>query len=275
MNQSFRELEILEIARTSGKVTVDGLAARFDVTVQTIRRDLTNLANAGRLERVHGGAVLPSGVRNIRYEERRQVNADAKEAMAQRCAAQIPDGSALFLNIGTSTEALARALSGHDGLMVVTNNLNVATIMTGNPRCTVLLTGGKPRPEDGGLTGPVAVHMLADFRFDIAILGCSAISQDGNAFDFDMDEVSVSQTAIARASQSWLLADHSKFQRNAPIRIAPLTTFDQIFTDQSPDLHSDVLSTLRGRLVQTVEHTETPQPASGNTLASNPIPVSK
>ena len=115
MHSSFRDREILEIARTEGKVTVEGLAAHFDVTVQTIRRDLTQLANAGRLERVHGGAVLPSGVRNIAYEERSRVNAEAKVAMAQTCAAEISNGSALFINIGTSTEALARALLGHDG----------------------------------------------------------------------------------------------------------------------------------------------------------------
>lgn len=235
MSLGIRELEILEIARQSGKITVDGLADHFGVTVQTIRRDLTNLANAGRLERVHGGAVLPSGIRNIHYEERRQVNASEKEAMAQACAAQIPNGSALFLNIGTSTEALARALAGHDGLLVVTNNLNVMSILAANPRCTVLLTGGKPRREDGGLTGPVAVQMLEGFRFDIAILGCSAISQDGGVFDFDMDEVMVSRTAMSRSRAKWLLADHSKLQRHAPVRIGGLNNFDRMYTGHATD----------------------------------------
>ncbi len=234
MHSSFRDREILEIARTEGKVTVEGLAAHFDVTVQTIRRDLTQLANAGRLERVHGGAVLPSGVRNIAYEERSRVNAEAKVAMAQACAAEIPNGSALFINIGTSTEALARALLGHDGLLVVTNNLNVAQILSGNERCDVLLTGGKPRPEDGGLVGPIAERMVRDFAFDYAILGCSAISADGAAYDFAMDEISVSQAAHIGARETWLLADHSKFQRNAPARILDFTDVDRLFTDALP-----------------------------------------
>ncbi|MBO9477851.1 DeoR/GlpR transcriptional regulator [Shimia sp. R11_0] len=240
MRNSFREREILDIARSSGKVTVEGLAAHFDVTVQTIRRDLTQLANAGRLERVHGGAVLPSGVRNIAYEERSRVNAEAKAAMAQACAAQIPNGSALFINIGTSTEALASALLGHDGLLVVTNNLNVAQILSGNERCDVLLTGGRPRPEDGGLVGPIAMRMVQEFAFDIAVLGCSAVAESGTAYDFAIDEIVVSQTAHAAARETWLLADHSKFQRNAPTRILDFTEVDRLFSDALPEALTQV-----------------------------------
>ncbi|TCK98925.1 DeoR family transcriptional regulator [Shimia isoporae] len=231
MHSSFRERDILEIARTQGKVTVEALAAHFDVTVQTIRRDLTQLANAGLLERVHGGAMLPSGVRNIAYEERRRVNAEAKDAMAAQAAKSIPNGSAVFVNIGTSTEALAQALLGHDGLLVVTNNLNVARILSANERCEVLLTGGRPRAEDGGLVGPVAAQMVSGFAFDYAVLGCSALSEDAEAFDFDIDEITVSQTAVARASEVWLLADQSKYQRHAPVRIAGPEAFDRLYTD--------------------------------------------
>ncbi len=240
MLSSFREREILDIARTEGKVTVEGLAAHFNVTVQTIRRDLNEMANAGRLERVHGGAVLPSGVRNIAYEERGRVNADAKAAMAARCAADIPNGSALFINIGTSTEALASALLGHDGLLVVTNNLNVARILSGNARCSVLLTGGRPRAEDGGLVGPVAARMVEGFAFDYAIIGCSAVSDAGAAYDFDIDEIAVSQAAMAGARETWLLADHSKFQRNAPARIVDFSNVDRLFTDTLPDALAEV-----------------------------------
>lgn len=235
MRNSFREREILDIARDSGKVTVEGLAAHFDVTVQTIRRDLTQLANAGRLERVHGGAVLPSSVRNIAYEERNRVNAEAKVAMARACAAQIPNGSSLFINIGTSTEALASALLHHDGLLVVTNNLNVAKTLSGNEGCDVLLTGGRPRPEDGGMVGPIAVRMVQDFAFDYAILGCSAVSPQGAAYDFAIDEISVSQAARATAQETWLLADHSKFQRTAPTRILDFDEVDRLFTDTLPE----------------------------------------
>lgn len=160
MSQTFRHPEILEIARRDGKVTVDGLATHFGVTLQTIRRDLTDLAEAGRLERVHGGAVLPSGTRNIGYEERRTLNPGAKAAIARACAARIPDNCSLFLNIGTSTEAVAQELLHHDNLMVVTNNMNVANILVANPNCEIVVTGGHLRRADGGLVGTLATDTI-------------------------------------------------------------------------------------------------------------------
>ena len=234
MTQNFRHPEILDIARRDGRVTVDGLAAHFGVTLQTIRRDLTDLAEAGRLERVHGGAVLPSGTSNIAYEERRALNAAAKAAMARACAARIPNGIALFLNIGTSTEAVARALEDHENLMVVTNNMNVATILGAHPGCQVIVTGGQLRPADGGLVGPLAADSIARFRFDMAVIGCSALDDRGDLLDYDLQETSVSQAVLRLSRQTIVVADHSKFARTAPVRIASLCDVDTLITDRAP-----------------------------------------
>lgn len=231
MSQTFRHPDILEIARSEGKVTVDGLAQRFGVSVQTIRRDLTDLANAGRLTRVHGGAILPSGIRNIVYEERRQLNSTAKEVIARTAARMIPNNACIFLNIGTTTEALARELGTHENLIVVTNNINVAQIFGANARCQIVLTGGTLRPSDGGLVGDMAAATLDSFKFDLAVIGCSGIDPDGELLDFDLQEVIVSQRALARARSSIVLADGSKFTRTAPIRIASLADVDTIVTD--------------------------------------------
>jgi DeoR family transcriptional regulator, glycerol-3-phosphate regulon repressor len=129
MSQTFRQPDILEIARKEGRVLVEDLAVRFGVTVQTIRRDLSELADSGKLQRVHGGAIIASGTSNIGYEDRRILNEDAKTEIARACVAQIPNGASVFLNIGTSTEAVARALLTHQKLMVVTNNMNVARFL--------------------------------------------------------------------------------------------------------------------------------------------------
>jgi DeoR family glycerol-3-phosphate regulon repressor len=231
MTQSFRHPEILDIARREGKVTVEGLAAQFGVTLQTIRRDLTELAEAGRLERVHGGAVLPSGTANIRYEERRSLNAEAKRAIARACAAKIPDGISLFLNIGTTTEAVAQELLHHENLMVVTNNMNVAQILGANAGCQIILTGGQLRPTDGGLVGSLAAEPLRRFRFDMAVIGCSALDAGGDMLDFDLQEVIVSQTALRQARKAILVADHAKFARSAPARIAALSDMNTVVTD--------------------------------------------
>ncbi len=232
MSQTLRHPEILEIARREGKVTVEGLAQHFGVTLQTIRRDLTELAEGGQLERVHGGAVLPSGTANIGYEERRRLNGEAKSAMGRACAALIPNDSALFLAIGTSTEAVARALLGHRNLLVVTNNINVANILLANPAAQVVLTGGTIRRSDGGLVGPLTVQTIRQFKFDVAAIGCSALDEDGDLLDFDIEEVGVNQAILAQARRTLLVADHSKFQRAAPARIASLRQIDSFVTDR-------------------------------------------
>ena len=235
MSQSFRKPDILEIARAEGKVTVEGLAERFDVTVQTIRRDLTELANAGKLERVHGGAVLPSGVSNILYEERRRINEQAKSAIAQACAAAIPDDASVFLDIGTTTEAVARALMDHRDLMVVTNNINVATTLTANPEFEIIVAGGTLRRADNGLVGNLTARTIENFKFDIAVLGCSALDVDGDLLDFDIQEVLVGQTLLTRSREVFVVADHSKFQRGAPVRIGSLRDVHRFFTDRAID----------------------------------------
>ncbi len=232
MVQSFRERDILEIARNEGKVTVEGLASRFGVTVQTIRRDLGDLADQGRLERVHGGAVLPSSVANIGYEDRRGLHDTAKDDIARRCAQAIPNGASLFLNIGTSTEALASALLYHQDIMVVTNNLNVANILAANSDCQIVIAGGTLRRSDGGIVGSIAIETIEQFKVDIAVVGCSALDEDGDLLDFDVQEVSVSKAIIRQSRNTFLVADHSKFQRNAPVRIASLRDISTIFTDK-------------------------------------------
>ena len=231
MAQTFRHPDILETARRQGKVTVEGLAEQFGVTLQTIRRDLTELAEAGKLERVHGGAILPSGTTNILYDERRILNQAAKSAIARSCAARIPNGSSLFLNIGTTTEAVARELLHHRDLMVVTNNMNVANILAANRECEIILTGGTLRRVDGGLVGSLTVSTIRQFKFDFAVIGCSAMDAEGDILDFDIQEVGVSQTIIAQARKAFLVSDKSKFRRSAPARIASLSAIDTFFTD--------------------------------------------
>ncbi|QPM92439.1 DeoR/GlpR family DNA-binding transcription regulator [Pseudooceanicola algae] len=231
MSQTIRLPEILEIARRDGKVTVEQLADHLGVTLQTIRRDLSELAEAGKLERVHGGAVLPSGTINIAYEERRQLNAEGKTAMARACAAMIPEDCAIFLNLGTSTEAVATELLHHRNLLVVTNNMNVANILTRNPDCEVIVTGGSLRQSDGGLIGDITTAAIRKFKFDIGIIGCSAIDQDGDILDFDLREVGVSQTILHQSRRAMLIADQTKFKRTAPARIGSLSDIDVLFTD--------------------------------------------
>ena len=236
MSQTFRHPEILDIARTNGKVTVDGLADHFGVTQQTIRRDLKDLTDEGKLERVHGGAVLPSGTTNIKYEERRALNMREKSVMARACASRVPDNISLFVNLGTTTEAVARELIHHRNLMLVTNNMRVANILIQNESCQIIMTGGSLRRSDGGLVGSIAEAAILQFKFDLAIISCSALDQDGDILDFDVQEVSVSRAIIRQSRKVILVADHTKFARSAPAKIASLADVDIFVTDRTlPD----------------------------------------
>lgn len=232
MARSLRQSDILDLARTEGRVMVEDLAQRFGVTLQTIRRDLGELADEGRLDRVHGGAILKAGVANIGYAERRSMNATAKAAIARICAAAIPDNSSLFLNIDTTTEAVARALLGHRNLTVVTNNLNVANILATSDSCDVIVAGGMLRRSDGGLVGDLTSEAVQTFKVDFAVIGTSALDEDGDLLDFDSQEVRVSRAILRQSRQAFLVADHSKLSRAAPVRIASLGDLTAIFTDR-------------------------------------------
>ena len=228
---SLRQSEILEIARAEGRVMVEALSARFTVTLQTIRRDLSDLADAGLLDRVHGGAVRRVGVANVGHEARRRTNEAAKTAIARACAAAIPDNCSVILNFGTTTEAVARELLQHSNITAITNNLNVANTLAANPGCEVIVTGGTLRRSDGGLVGHLTIDFFSHFKVDFAVIGASALDADGDILDFDLAEVRVSKAIIARARHTCLVADNSKFARTAPARIASLSEIAAFYTD--------------------------------------------
>lgn len=233
MALNIRQLEILELARQTGHVAVDELAGHFDVAVQTIRRDLSELADQGMLDRVHGGAVMPSGVTNIGYAERRRMGEEAKAAIARACAAEIPDNSSVIINIGTTTEAVARELLGHRNLTVITNNMNVANILVANDSCEIVVAGGALRRSDGGLVGDLTTEFMAQFKPDFAVIGTSALDSDGDLLDFDMAEVRVSRAIVAQARRAFLVTDLSKLERSAPMRIISMRDLDTVFVDRT------------------------------------------
>lgn len=249
---SSRQSGIVELAKARGRVMVDDLARHFDVTPQTVRRDLNELCDRGRLVRVHGGALYPSTNENLQYENRRQIAADAKAAIGKVAAEIIPDNASLFINIGTTTEAVARALLQHRNLLVVTNNINVANILRASPTAEVVLSGGVVRHSDGALVGDAAVDFFNRFKVDFAVIGASAIDEEGSLLDFDMREVRVAQAIIANAKSVVLVADATKFQRSAPMRIAHISQVETFITDRCEvEGFAQMLESHRVRLIET------------------------
>jgi DeoR family transcriptional regulator, glycerol-3-phosphate regulon repressor len=228
-----RQAELLEAVKAQGSMTVESLAERFGVTLQTVRRDINLLAEAGLLARFHGGARLPSSTtENIAYRERQRMNEGAKRAIARAVAARVPDGCSIIVNIGTTAEAVARELAhARRGLRVITNNLNVAAILADKPDFEVIVTGGVVRSRDRGVVGEAAVEFIRQFRVDIGLIGISGLEADGTLRDFDYREVKVARAIIEQSRQVWLAADHSKFNRPAMVEVAPLSAVDMLFTD--------------------------------------------
>lgn len=231
---NFRQSRIMAHAREVGRVDIEALSGTLEVTPQTIRKDVNDLADRGLLNRVHGGAVYPSTVSNFGYDSRRVLAADAKAHIGHRAAELIPDNSSVMLNIGTTTEQVAMALRQHRGIMAITNNLNVANILRDARDAQVILAGGMVRSSDGGIVGEATVSLINQFRADFAVIGASAIDDDGTILDFDYREVQVARAIMANARRTILVADNLKFQRNAPVRIGELSDIDYFVTDKLP-----------------------------------------
>jgi DeoR family glycerol-3-phosphate regulon repressor len=234
MTPSMRQAKIVELAREHGEVTVESLVEAFGVTPQTIRKDLNILCERGSLKRTHGGAMHPSGVENVEYEARRQIATNEKRAIGEAAAKLIPDNASLIINIGTTTEAVSQALSEHRGLMVITNNINVANRLRVVPSVEVVIASGVVRPSDGGIVGEAAVDFIRQFKVDFAVIGVSAIDSDGALLDFDYREVKVAQAIIANARHVIVVSDSTKFTRTAPVRIGHLSQAHSFITDACP-----------------------------------------
>ena len=229
---SERQNRILTLARENGRVEVDVLSSSFEVSPQTIRKDLNVLCDRQLLQRVHGGAIVGSGIENVSYEARRLLAPGPKRAIGKKTADLIPDNSSLLINIGTTTEQVAHALKDHRGLLVISNNVNAVDIMKNFLGVELIIAGGQVRRSDGGIVGGAAVDFINQFKADFAVVGVSALDEDGSLLDYDLREVRVAQAIIRNARHVILVTDAMKLERNAPVRIGHISQINTIVIDK-------------------------------------------
>ncbi|MEA3544648.1 MAG: DeoR/GlpR family transcriptional regulator [Thermodesulfobacteriota bacterium] len=253
MNQ--RQQEILTLVQQQSFVSVETLAQNFNVTPQTIRRDINTLCDKQLLTRYHGGVGLSSSVENVEYATRQVMNLGEKRQIAKMTVAHIPDRASIFINIGTTTEEVAKALLNHSDLRIITNNLNVAAILRSNPGFEIIIAGGVVRQRDGGITGEATIDFIRQFRVDFGIIGISSIDSDGALLDFDYHEVRVAQAIIENSRQVFLVADYTKFDRHAMVRLGAIDQIDALFTDRYPPEHITSLLKEKNVTLHTVNHT--------------------
>jgi DeoR family glycerol-3-phosphate regulon repressor len=229
-----RQSQIRRVVQANGYVTIDNLAQGFNVTPQTIRRDINMLSEEGLIQRYHGGAGMAPSTENVAYTMRKVLCLKEKQAIARMVAANIPNNASLFINIGTTTEEIAKALMRHQGLRVITNNMHVASILGGNENFEVIVAGGLIRYRDFGIVGPMTIDFILQFRVDYGIIGISGIDMDGTLLDFDHREVRAARAIIDNSRKVFLATDHTKFGRNAMVRLGRLDEVDVLFTDRMP-----------------------------------------
>lgn len=231
MDFNSRQSEILQIIRNERFASVESLASRYTVSPQTIRRDVNQLCDLGLLRRQHGGVGLPASYENIAYETRSHLQAEEKIRIARAVAGLIPDNTSLFIGIGTTTVAVARALMQHRGLRVVTNNLEVADLFCRNPSFEVILAGGRARNLQRDFIGEAALAVFRDIRVDFGILSVGGLDCDGSLRDFDFDEVRLSRLILDNAEHPIVVADHTKFRCAAAVRFGRLSEARTLVTD--------------------------------------------
>ncbi|MCG8510442.1 MAG: DeoR/GlpR family transcriptional regulator [Rhodospirillales bacterium] len=229
-----RQEQILELVQRQGYASVEALSQRFGVTPQTVRRDINQLSEMSLVQRYHGGAGIASSVENVSYTTRQVLCLEEKRRIADLVASHIPDNASLFINIGTTTEEVAKSLLDHSGLRVITNNLNVASIMCSNPDFEVIVAAGVVRARDRGIIGEATIDLISQFKVDYGIVGISGIDLDGVLLDFDYREVRVAQAIMDNSRRVYLATDHTKFGRNAMVRLGDIDQISALFTDRAP-----------------------------------------
>lgn len=234
MDPTARQSEILALLETEGAVSVSDLAERFEVSDETVRRDVRQLETLGYVQKVHGGVRLPENIFETPYRQRQHEQSDAKQAIGRACAALVPDGARLTIESSTTAFWVARALRNQRNLSVITNGVEIARELCGRNNNRVYLAGGEMSDVTLSTLGPVAIAYLKQFTPDVAIIGASGLHADTGLGDFQMQEAEIARAILDTATRVILIADATKFDRRALVHVCDLSRIDVLVTDRAP-----------------------------------------
>ena len=229
-----RQQAIASLVISQGRASVAELAETYDVTTETVRRDLAVLDRAGLVRRVHGGAVPVRALRLVEpgVGERENTRAEHKDAIAAAAAEFVPlSGASILLDAGTTTGRIAAALPSDRELNVVTNSVPIAARLAGMPSISLQLLGGRVRGLTQAAVGDQVLRVLDTMRVDIAFIGTNGISVRHGLSTPDSDEAAVKRAMIASANYVVVVADSSKVGREDFVSFAPLSRVDALITD--------------------------------------------
>ncbi|HEV7344036.1 MAG TPA: DeoR/GlpR family DNA-binding transcription regulator [Devosia sp.] len=231
---SERQNDILSRIGAQGAQQIDLLARDYGLTTQSIRRDINALCALGLARRLHGGVDLPVLPQNTSISARARLHGDAKCLIAERVAREIPDGSTVFMGIGTTVRFTAEALRGHSGLTVVTNNVDVALVLGEVNGNELHLAGGVWRPNDRDMVGPQTIAYFEKFHATHAVVGAGGLHPTIGALDFSYGEAQITNAILQNSRTRFLVADASKWRGTAAVRVSPFANFTHFVTDFMP-----------------------------------------
>ena len=228
-----RQHQILQLLERQHRISVAELCATFEVSEATARRDLESLANEGKLQRVHGGAiVLTQAPPEQPILQRQNEQADEKIRIGQAAAALVQAGETIFLGSGTTVLEAARALRGRRDLTILTNSLPVVNALAGAEGITLICLGGMLRDSELSFIGHISEQALAEVRADKVFIGTRAISLEYGLTNEYLPETMTDRAILKAGKEIVVLVDHTKFGRAATVRLALLDSIHTIVTDK-------------------------------------------
>lgn len=234
LSQGARLAAIVQLLEEKTFWAVSELADRFEVSEETIRRDARHLEQSGVIQKMHGGISATSNKVEAPYRTRLRENVAAKQRMAQTAATLVSEGMTLLLDSGTSCHWLARSLAHMQNLTIVTNSVEIAHEVLGNPGQRLLLAGGPINQTHHAAFGQEAMAFCRRFAPDLTVFSMSAVDPERGFLDFDADEAAFKQPLLERARRVVVLADHTKFTKSGFIHVASFHDVQDLVTDREP-----------------------------------------
>lgn len=243
MRPGHRKAAIIEFVEHHGQASVEELAEKFVTSPETVRRDLSSLADAGRVRKVHGGVRRIGLIGEGPFEERLARNTLAKQLVAEKVVKTVRPTQSLFMDTGSTTLMCAQTLAKMRGLIVITNSTHIAGVFSaGSGHADVILLGGSYRADNAQTVGPTTVAEIGSFRGDHAILTIGTLDKKGAA-DFSEEEAQVARAMINSADNVTVVADSSKLGRRSTFQVCSLNQIDRLILDKTPSKEfSDVLN---------------------------------
>jgi DeoR family transcriptional regulator, glycerol-3-phosphate regulon repressor len=250
--QNARLATLLELLGQRGQWSIGELAERFDVSEETIRRDVRQLEQTGRVQKIHGGVCLPGGVLEPPYRQRLRDQAGAKQRIAERALALVQPGMTLMLDSGTTTLWLARALGHVRDLTIITNSMEIAAEVLRHPGQRLYVAGGAVDPDYHAAFGSEAIDYCRQFAPDLTVLSMGAVDAVRGFLDFDAGEATFKRSLLRQARRVAVLCDATKFDKPGFVQVARFGDVHDLVTDQAPPEETAAAAAAAGTAIHLV-----------------------